>query len=317
MVGKDHQQGAVPEPRRLHLPDQPSDQQVGVADLEQVALPGAIHQARVVAPHVVSEQAGYLGRRGDVAAPRRQPHVGVVGHQDVDVVEGRAARAPGPQARDEVGQLRMLGRVLLLHRDEGIERLGLLLARPARERVPAAQRRRAQASERLLDDEAVRAPEQGEHAAGVVRRDRDAALVGQDAGQDGRRGPAGAVAGRSGVREPRALPRERGEVRIAARIDLPGRPEQRGERELVQGDEHDGRARAVDLRLGRRRRRRDGARRGGRAGAGQRRGDGEAHQRDAPGATHRAPRAAGPCPTPSRRAPARRWRPAGRLPRAP
>ena len=119
-------------------------------------------------------------------------------------------------------------------------------ARPARHpgpvRGPPAEVIRAHARRLLEDVHPVRPAEQAKQALGVVGGDRQPAGARAAAGEDRGHGLARAVVDAGGAGKPRRGSSESGEVGIPPWIDAPARVEQRGQWQLVEDDQHDGRA---------------------------------------------------------------------------
>jgi hypothetical protein len=98
----------------------------------------------------------------------------------------------------------------------------------------------------LVDDmELRRTAEEREQVLPVIGVDRELAGLGEPAGEDRRDRVRRAFAHSRGVLEPGRTAGEAGEVREADRVDAPLRVEQRVDRQLVERDQHDGRARPL------------------------------------------------------------------------
>ena len=275
VVGGDHHQGPVVQAAGPQAGQHLAEQPVGPGQLEAVALGGQPGPGRLVPPGgPPGGQAEGAGRLG-VAQPGRQRPPRAVGQEQVQVVQPRGGRRwVGGQPLPELGEAgRPGGRRPGGARGRGgrhhrLLELGgdLLLALPGGDQLghqgaaaaqgpprpgpgrPAGGRPlgagvaappRAQHGRGLVHVQPVGAVEQGEQVVGVAAVVRGQGPAGVAAGEHGREGVAGPLGHGGGVAVPGRAPGQPGEARVGGRVDPPAGVQQRGQGQLVEGDDHD------------------------------------------------------------------------------
>ena len=279
VIRRDHDELVVPDPRLPQPGCQRPYQGIDVLHLQQVPLVTDGDRSLVVGPGPAAGAGEHEPLGGKpLSRPQKVPRLvreqkvrevqnGLAGgSQPVDERVRRRAPAAGPQAvpaqvqalqegigRGEVSPVPRhrrqrpgggLGQHMVQkddgevaqHRDEPGDH-----ARAC----PAAQPRRAELGQRLVDVQAVAGAEQSEEVRRVVGRHRQLpgrrVVAGDDRGQgDGRR-----FGDRAGVAEPGCVVAQGGEVRVQRAVDFTRPVQQRSQRELVEYH-HDDRRRRLE-----------------------------------------------------------------------
>ena len=225
MVGDHDDQRVVVDALGPKASHQPAEQAVDEAELEQVALLVVASQELVVKAWRGVHPREQVPWPRSGARARGQIEIGPVGQQQV-LHPQRGARGGTNRAKPALEARRPVAREV---GDDG----GLA-------REPAlAHRGRAESRSLLGSDHAVAlAGEHVEDRARVAATVRGGARTRAHAVEDERHGLGGRVVGRGPVAKPDGVAGQRGEVRIAHRVDAPAAAEQGIARELVEHEEH-------------------------------------------------------------------------------